>query len=168
MRSDARVQMDEVPFVVVLSACAKDASLHGYDAQLARELEAEGGALWRSLQIQAQCVLSHANVGDVAAAQRVFDEQVAEYVKRSEVSVWNALIQSFARNRMAQSALKAHRAMGAEVLIHSCSHCGLVREAKQVFEQYARGDGESVELFAAMTDCYARGGHLKPVSIYPP
>ena len=171
MKKRTDTKMDEVCYLVVLSACAKDTELYDYGINIEEELRMNRKDIWSSWQIQTQCLINHGNIGDVETAEMIFRERISGNVKGREVSVWNAMIQIYGRNGMATEALELRLGMkrygikGDDittiVLLNACSHNGLVGEANEIFNDYV-GEGANVkEVYSAMTDCLARGGCLQ-------
>ena len=172
MEKDNNIELDEICYLLVLTACSKDHDLYEYGTKIVKKLESS--SLSSSWQIQTQCLVHYGTVGDLESAERLFYDGISNEVKSKEVSVWNAMLQILAKNGMARNALQLYHAMEAEhglkgddvtklVVLNGCSHCGLTEEAKAIFDEYveAQSGGNAKEIYAAMTDCYARRGYLK-------
>lgn len=157
---------DAVAMTKLLSSCSQSGlirqalCLHGF---LLRR------GFHRQRFVVAALVDLYSKCGAVELAVEVF-----EAMREKDAAVWSAMIAGFGINGLADDALRMFREMTASSaadgpggatftsLLSACSHSGLLREGKELFEEMGvvHGVAPAGEHVAAMVDLLARAGEL--------
>ncbi|XP_065879854.1 pentatricopeptide repeat-containing protein CRR2, chloroplastic-like [Euphorbia lathyris] len=156
---------NSVTMVSVLQACAALAAfeqgrlLHGYI--LRRGLDG-------ILPVVSALITLYARCGKLELGQRVFDQ-----MEKRDVVSWNSLISSYGIHGLGEKAIQVFEDMNRNGITPSpisfisvlgaCSHAGLVKEAKFLFDSMHNVYGlyPSVEHYACMVDLLGRANRLE-------
>ncbi|WCJ20454.1 Tetratricopeptide repeat (TPR)-like superfamily protein [Euphorbia peplus] len=155
---------NSVTMVSVLQACAALAAfeqgrlLHGYI--LRRGLDG-------ILPVISALITLYGRCGKLELGQRVFDQ-----MEKRDVVSWNSLISSYGIHGLGKKAIRVFQHMNRNGIkpspvsfisvLGACSHAGLVKEAKNLFESMHREYGmyPTVEHYACMVDLLGRANRL--------
>ncbi|GER27621.1 pentatricopeptide repeat-containing protein [Striga asiatica] len=107
---------------------------------------------------------AYSRCGSIYCAEKVFGEMP----KRDIVS-WNSILKAYAVHGKAEKALDSFREMDVGpdgttfvALLSSCSHAGMVKQGKNLFDAMKRNYGVVPQLdhYACMVDILGRAGHV--------
>jgi len=97
--------------------------------------------------------------------------QIFDNMKNKEIKSWNAMMNAYGMNGELEKAnnllldMKNNGIMPDAktyiVLIHCCSHCGDIKEAKRIWNDVDENIKYNYYLITSLMDCYSRKGQLK-------
>ncbi|XP_022730600.1 pentatricopeptide repeat-containing protein At5g50990 [Durio zibethinus] len=161
----SNVEPDKFTFASVMTGCAR--------------LGACNHALWvhgvmKEKEIELNAILSSALIdmyskcGRIQTAKEVFNS-----VDRSDVSIWNAMINGLATHGLPFDAIAVFSKMEVENILPdsitflgiltACSHSGLVKEGRKYFNLMSSHYSiqPQIEHYGAMVDLFGRAGQLE-------
>ncbi|XP_065852882.1 pentatricopeptide repeat-containing protein At2g02980, chloroplastic-like isoform X2 [Euphorbia lathyris] len=161
---NGQVRPNEVTLVSLLSLCAEAGAfdmgkwVHAYIDKQGVEVD---------VVLKTALVDMYAKCGDIDGARRLFDEAVFR-----DICMWNAMMAGYGIHGRGHEALKLFAEMEIQGIkpngitfigvLHACSHAGLVKEGKRLFQRmvYDFGLIRKVEHYGCMVDLLGRAGHL--------
>lgn len=161
----AKIEPDGFTFSSVITACSRLGALnHGkwvHDLLIEKKIE-------ENYILSSALVDMYSRCGRIKTAKHIFDA-----AKRTDVSIWNAMINGLAMHGLAMDAMSMLSAMEKENIspdfltfvgiIKACSHSGLVEKGLKYFnlmkEKYLIQP--QLEHYGAMIDLYGRAGLLE-------
>ncbi|EFJ32238.1 hypothetical protein SELMODRAFT_85415 [Selaginella moellendorffii] len=158
-----QVEADRVTFISVLNACAHLSDLRQGQAIHARVMRR---GLATDVAVANSIVFMYGKCGSFDEASIVFEK-----TKHKDISLWTALIASYARHGHGEQALWIFRRLrqdGIELsnltfvaMLSACSHVGLIEEGCEFFASMAElGIEPNMEHHSCLVDLLARAGHL--------
>ena len=155
--------LNDVCYLIVLKSCTK-AKYYDLAKSVIDQIKVTHSN--NNVFIQTQLIGTYGKMGNLDAAQRVFDGMGSK-----DIVAWTAMIDAFGINGKADESLKLFHKMqkikGLEVgsvaylaIINALSHCGNVGDAINVFEDSKVNKKCNEKIYGAMIDCYARCGQL--------
>lgn len=160
-----KIEPDGFTFASVVTACSKLGALdHGkwvHDVMMAKKIEL-------NYILSSALVDMYSRCGRIEMAKSIFDA-----AERTDVSIWNSMINGLAMHGLAADAVSLFSAMEGENIrpdpvtfigiITACSHCGLVEQGRKYFNLMKKGFSiqPQLEHYGAMVDMFARAGLLK-------
>ncbi|KAL0354909.1 UNVERIFIED_CONTAM: Pentatricopeptide repeat-containing protein [Sesamum radiatum] len=160
-----KFEPDGFTFASVITACSRLGALnHGKWVH----------GLMIEKKIKLNYILSSALVdmysrcGRIETAKSIFDA-----AQRTDVSIWNAMINGLAMHGLAVDAISMFKAMEGENvspdavtfigLLTACSHCGFVEQGRKYFNLMKNDYSiqPQLEHYGAMVDLFARAGLLE-------
>ncbi|XP_024543186.1 pentatricopeptide repeat-containing protein At5g39350-like [Selaginella moellendorffii] len=158
-----QVEADRVTFISVLNACAHLSDLRQGQAIHARVMRR---GLATDVAVANSIVFMYGKCGSFDEASIVFEK-----TKHKDISLWTALIASYARHGHGEQALWIFRRLrqdGIELsnltfvaMLSACSHVGLIEEGCEFFASMAElGIEPNMEHYSCLVDLLARAGHL--------
>ncbi|WCJ19036.1 Pentatricopeptide repeat-containing protein At5g50990 [Euphorbia peplus] len=161
----SNIEPDKFTFASIITACARLGAL--IHAQWVHDLMIK-------IKIELNFILSSALIdmyskcGRIETAKQVFDS-----IQRTDVSVWNSMINGLAAHGLALDAIAIFSKMEEENvspdsitfvgILTACSHCGLVKEGRKYFDlMMSRYSIEpEIEHYGAMVDLLSRAELLE-------
>lgn len=156
--------LNEFIYTSIFQACSALADLNlGTQAHA----DAIKRNLVSNLHGESAMITMYAKCGQLDCAFRVFDS-----ITEADTVAWTSVIASCAYHGHASKALSFFKKMQASgvrpngvtfiAILTACSHCGLVKEAKQYLETMSSEYGvePTVDHYDCMVDAYARAGQL--------
>ncbi|KAL8456941.1 hypothetical protein ACS0TY_034969 [Phlomoides rotata] len=161
----AKIKPDGFTFASVITACSRLGALnHGrwvHDLLIEKKVE-------ENYILSSALVDMYSRCGRIETAKRIFDA-----AKRTDVSIWNAMINGLAMHGRAMDAISMLSAMEKENIfpnpvtfigiITACSHSGLVEKGLKYFnlmkDRYSIQP--QLEHYGAMIDLFGRAGLLE-------
>ncbi|KAH6755505.1 Tetratricopeptide repeat superfamily protein [Perilla frutescens var. hirtella] len=160
-----KIEPDGFTFASVVTACSKLGALnHGkwvHDVMMEKKIEL-------NYILSSALVDMYSRCGRIATAKSVFDA-----AQRTDVSIWNSMINGLAMHGLAVDAISVFSAMKGENIppdpvtfigiITACSHCGLVQQGRKYFDLMKKDFSiqPQLEHYGAMVDLFARAGLLE-------
>lgn len=160
-----KIEPDGFTFASVVTACSKLRALdHGkwvHDVMMVKKIEL-------NYILSSALVDMYSRCGRIEMAKSIFDA-----AERTDVSIWNSMINGLAMHGLAADAVSLFSAMEGESIqpdpvtfigiITACSHCGLVEQGRKYFNLMKKGFSiqPQLEHYGAMVDMFARAGLLK-------
>ncbi|XP_048229389.1 pentatricopeptide repeat-containing protein At5g50990 [Ricinus communis] len=158
------IEPDKFTFASVITACARLGALD--NAQWVHDLMIQK-------RVELNCILSSALIDMFSKCGRIRTaKETFESVQRSDVSVWNSMINGLAVHGLALDAISVFLKMEVENvlpdsitfigILTACGHSGLVKEGQEYFDLMKRRYSiqPQLEHYGAMVDLLGRAGLL--------
>ncbi|XP_065869617.1 pentatricopeptide repeat-containing protein At5g50990 [Euphorbia lathyris] len=161
----SNIEPDKFTFASIITACARLGAL--IHAQWVHDLMTKN-------KIELNFILSSALIdmyskcGRIETAKQVFDS-----IQRTDISIWNSMINGLAVHGLALDAITIFLKMEEENvlpdsitfvgILTACSHCGLVKEGRKYFDLMMSHYSiePQIEHYGAMVDLLSRAGLLE-------
>ncbi|KAK6147908.1 hypothetical protein DH2020_018820 [Rehmannia glutinosa] len=160
-----KIEPDGFTFASIINACSRLGALdHGkwvHGLMIEKKIELNNILSSALVDMYSRC-------GRIEAAKSIFDA-----VQRTDVSIWNAMINGLAMHGLAVDAILIFSALERENIspdpltfigiITACSHCGFVEQGRKYFNLMRKKYSiqPQLEHYGAMVDLFARGGSLE-------
>ncbi|XP_021769813.1 pentatricopeptide repeat-containing protein At1g08070, chloroplastic-like [Chenopodium quinoa] len=161
---ESSIKPNQVTMVSLVSFCAESGAL-----DLGKWIHAyiDKQRINRDIVLNTALIDMYAKCGDITTAYRLFEEAT-----NRDICMWNCMILGFGMHGFGEKALELFTKMENlqikpnEItfigLLSACSHAGLVKEGKRVFEKMKNKYGllPKIEHYGCMVDLLGRAGLL--------
>ena len=173
-----QIAPNHISFAIALKACIQSTAL--YEAEwihscLLKETKYE--AMGRSVDVQVNLICVFGKCSKLKVCREIFEgikkRENGKY--RTEIMLWNAMMNAFGRNGELHDTLGVLQEMGREtvlspndrtlcILLNACSHCGDIDTARSLWNEHVAGDvvmKRDISVNTAFVDCLSRKGLVR-------
>ena len=170
---DSELVPNAIVYGIALKACTEGTN-YNLGTRIHGELKrVNDGQFLRDLSVQIQLINLYGKCAAMKEAECIFEDIKTDEADkyRSEISIWNAMVQGHARNGDVAAAQRVAAAMRREtelradhktlsLLLSACSHSGDVSAAMDIWTHWSGGDEHKYDCFVitSLVDCHSRAG----------
>lgn len=160
-----KIEPDGFTFSSIITACSRLGAIHHgkwvHDLMIEKKIKL-------NFILSSALVDMYSRCGRIETAKSIFDS-----AQRTDVSIWNAMINGLAMHGFVVDAISIFSMMGRENIspdpvtfigiITACSQCGFVEEGRKYFNMMKQDYSiqPQLEHYGAMVDLFARAGALE-------